>query len=164
MRDGRKVMVMGCVAREEKGGDRWTVGDGDRGTAFRFWDICMAMRGDRKSLWWMGGPTRGYKGGRDVDNDRTRARDARRRGLAERMWMRKFRKAASETGEEEAGGGWRRRERHRVEGVFTQTSCHNRSWLLSLTVWTNLTHTSQDAEGRGFKRGGGKEMKIWKWK
>lgn len=99
----------GCVAREEKQRDRWSARDGDRGTAFRFWDICTAMRGDRKSLWWMGGPTRGYKGGREVDNDRTRARDGGWRGLAERMWIRKFRKICFWDRQRRRGGGWGRR-------------------------------------------------------
>lgn len=93
MDEGQRQGDGGGVTQEERGGDRWTDRDGDRGTAIRVWDICMATREDRKSRWWMGGPTRGYRGGREDDNGWKGARE--RRG----------------------GGRWRGQECDHSEGV-----------------------------------------------
>lgn len=49
-REGDNGGVCGVV-KEDRRGDRWTDRDGDRGTARLVWDICMAMREDRKSQW-----------------------------------------------------------------------------------------------------------------
>lgn len=175
MRDRGRVIVLMCgVAHEERGGDRWTDRDGDRGTAIRVWDICMATREDSKSRWWMGGPTQGYRGRREDDNGWTGARDRRGRGRRsgqesdhsgkERVDEDGLRVERSCLYRHRAGRLGRRRRRSRSvgEGVFTRTGCHNTSWLLTLTFWTGLTRPAEDAGGAGMKAGHRVERKAEK--
>lgn len=58
--------------------------------------------------------------------------------------------------ETERKKGRRRRSRRGEEGVFSRTGCHNGSWLLTLTLWTGLTHTAEDTGGGGIKEGHGR--------
>lgn len=55
-----------------------------------------------------------------------------------------------------------RRSGLQEQGVFALTSCHQGSWLFSVTFWTQLTRTSQEAGGWGGGSGRGNRMRRWR--
>ena len=157
--------------QRRRGGDRWTDRDGDRGTAIRVWDICMATREDRKSRWWMGGPTRGYRGRKGrwqrLDGStRWRRKRGRRRGQgcdhSERVRVDQegvrvegelpFRQTEREKGRGGGGAGEERKVYSLGQAVITGADCS--LWRSDL-AWPAVLRTQGAAGWKEGERGDG---------
>lgn len=143
-----------CLERKCDDGveDRRGDANGDRWTDFSVWDICVVIRGDRKSGWWMGRPARPT--GKKKETTKVGPKHEIEEGEEQVMCVRAGEVQPGRTLQE------RRPVRRGGEGESTRTGCHNGSRALAMMLWTCVTHQGGRAwwEGTGEERGG---FKIW---
>lgn len=141
-----------CLERKCDDGveDRRGDANGERWTDFSVWDICVVIRGDRKSGWWMGRPVRPTGKKKRDDKGWTQTRDRGGRGASNVCESRRgseLFERGDQSGEEEKVNPLRR---------VVITEARHWRWCSELAWPTGGGRVWR--EGTGEERGG---FKVW---